>query len=57
VNLTADGDATRLHFAHRGLPRGQREQHAHGWRHFLGRLTIAAAGGDPGPDSLARAAP
>ena len=26
------------------------ESHARGWDHYLGRLAVAAAGGDPGPD-------
>ncbi|HLY84843.1 MAG TPA: SRPBCC domain-containing protein [Acidimicrobiales bacterium] len=55
VNLAGDGDATLLRFAHHGLPAGQHDQHAHGWNHFLGRLMIAAAGGDPGPDSFVEA--
>ena len=24
--------------------------HGHGWDHYLGRLAVAASGGDPGPD-------
>ena len=53
VNLRADGDATVLDFVHRGLPPAARDSHAHGWGHFLARLEVAAAGGDPGPDSMA----
>jgi uncharacterized protein YndB with AHSA1/START domain len=38
----------------RGLAAGaQREKDAHGWGHFMARLQIAAAGGDPGPDPMA----
>jgi uncharacterized protein YndB with AHSA1/START domain len=58
VTLTDDGGATLLHFNHRGLPSDEeREQHAHGWGHFLPRLGIAAAGGDPGPDPVAEGQP
>ena len=50
VRLTAEGDKTILHFAHRGLTPVQAERHGEGWDHFLARLGVAAAGGDPGPD-------
>jgi uncharacterized protein YndB with AHSA1/START domain len=53
VNLTADGDGTMVHLTHRGLPPGQVEPHRRGWTHFLARLAIAGAGGDPGPDPMA----
>jgi len=53
VTLTADGDATIVRLRHSGLePDEQREQHRHGWTHFLGRLEVAGAGGDPGPDPM-----
>jgi uncharacterized protein YndB with AHSA1/START domain len=52
ITLTADGDGTVLALEQRGVPVEQREQHAHGWSHFLDRLEIAGAGGDPGPDSM-----
>jgi uncharacterized protein YndB with AHSA1/START domain len=58
VTLTDDGGATRVHFAHRGLPSAeQREQHAQGWGHFLARLEIAGAGGDAGADPMAQVQP
>ena len=54
VTLTADGDETVIRLVHRGLPTElSRDEHAGGWRHYLARLTVAARGGDPGPDSLA----
>jgi hypothetical protein len=28
-------------------------QHRGGWDHYLDRLTVRAAGGDPGPDTTA----
>jgi uncharacterized protein YndB with AHSA1/START domain len=51
VDLRPEGDGTRLRFVHRDLPNAQAaESHAHGWDHYLPRLEIAAAGGDPGED-------
>lgn len=51
VTLRADGDATILKLRHTGLPsEAMAREHEKGWTHYLGRLTIAAAGGDPGPD-------
>ena len=50
VRLTTDGDATILDFVHRDLTPEQAERHGEGWDHFLARLGVAAAGGDPGPD-------
>jgi uncharacterized protein YndB with AHSA1/START domain len=49
--LTPEGDGTRLHFVHSGLPSTEAAaSHAHGWDHYLERLAIAAPGGDPGED-------
>lgn len=49
--LVPEGTGTRLRFTHRDLPgTGAAESHAQGWDHYLGRLAVAAAGGDPGPD-------
>jgi uncharacterized protein YndB with AHSA1/START domain len=51
VELTPEGDGTRLHFVHRDLPsEAAAESHGVGWDHYLPRLEIAAAGGDPGED-------
>ena len=51
VELTPEGNGTSLHFVHRDLPSAESvESHAHGWDHYLPRLEIAAAGGDPGED-------
>jgi uncharacterized protein YndB with AHSA1/START domain len=50
VRLTAEGNKTILDFEHRDLSPVQGERHAEGWHHFLPRLGVAAAGGDPGPD-------
>jgi uncharacterized protein YndB with AHSA1/START domain len=51
IELTPEGDGTKLRFVHRDLPgKEAAESHAHGWDHYFERLRIAAAGGDPGPD-------
>jgi uncharacterized protein YndB with AHSA1/START domain len=51
AELTAEGKGTSLRFVHRDLTREQAASHAQGWDHYLERLEIAAAGGDPGPDA------
>ena len=53
IDLTPDGDGTHLRFRHLGLPADAISDHTAGWTHYLGRLAVAAAGGDPGPDSNA----
>jgi uncharacterized protein YndB with AHSA1/START domain len=51
VELTPEGDGTKLHFVHRDLPSpAAAESHAQGWDHYLPRLSIVAAGGDAGED-------
>jgi uncharacterized protein YndB with AHSA1/START domain len=51
--LQPDGSGTLLRFVHRDLPTPESvRQHNEGWEYFLGRLQIAAAGGDPGPDKF-----
>ena len=58
VTLRPDGEATLLRLCHSGLPTPESVAgHAEGWDHFLSRLAIAAAGGDPGPDPYAEASP
>ena len=53
IELVADGGGTTLRLGHLGIRRLEDvEAHAHGWDHYLARLAIAAAGGDPGPDPL-----
>ena len=48
--LDRDG-GTLLRMAHSGLPDAQEcASHEEGWTHYLERLGVAAAGGDPGPD-------
>ena len=54
--LTPTSAGTHLRLVHRGLPPSQASMHATGWNHFLSRLTLAAAGTDPGPDPWDQAA-
>lgn len=52
VTLEADGDGTLVRLRHSGLPDEQQaSEHTKGWTHYLARLEVASAGGDPGPDS------
>ena len=51
ITLVPDGDGTIVRLRHGGLPDDDwREQHVGGWRRYLDRLTVAGAGGEPGPD-------
>jgi uncharacterized protein YndB with AHSA1/START domain len=50
VSFTRDGEDTIVRVAHRRLPAAAAAFHRAGWEHFLPRLAVAAAGGDPGPD-------
>jgi uncharacterized protein YndB with AHSA1/START domain len=52
ISLHPEGEKTRLRLVHRGLPADAVEDHDHGWSHYVGRLAIAATGGDAGPDTL-----
>jgi uncharacterized protein YndB with AHSA1/START domain len=51
ITLHPEGDKTRVRLVHRGLPDDAVNDHIRGWDHYLGRLAIAATGGDPGPDT------
>jgi uncharacterized protein YndB with AHSA1/START domain len=51
ITLVPDGDGTLLRLVHTGLPFPALDPHRDGWTHFLDRLTVRAAGGDPGPDA------
>ncbi|WP_026818059.1 SRPBCC family protein [Arthrobacter castelli] len=48
--LTSTEGGTRVDLLHSDLPETELEGHADGWVHFLVRLSVAAPGGDPGPD-------
>ena len=56
IDLTPDGEGTRLRLRQLGLPADAVEDHTEGWTYYLDRLRIAAAGGDPGPDTVSVAA-
>jgi uncharacterized protein YndB with AHSA1/START domain len=53
VSLTPDGDDTIVRVTHCRLPDRAVAFHQAGWEHYLGRLAVAAAGGDPGADPFA----
>jgi len=57
ITFAPDDGGTIVTVVHAGLPAADAEQHRLGWGHFLDRLLIAAAGGDPGPDPWANAPP
>jgi len=51
IDLEDRDGGTWLRMTHSGLPNeAQCAAHARGWTHYLGRLAIAAAGGNPGAD-------
>jgi uncharacterized protein YndB with AHSA1/START domain len=50
VTFEARGAQTHVELEHRGLAPAEAAKHGIGWPHFVGRLGVAAAGGDPGPD-------
>lgn len=50
--LVPEGTGTRLRFTHCDLPTEETVKgHSEGWDHYLPRLELAAAGGEPGRDS------
>ena len=51
IDLIDRDGGTLLRMTHSGLPNAvQCAYHNQGWAHYLGRLAIATAGGDPGVD-------
>lgn len=51
IDLTRTEGGTRLRLRHRHLlNHDAATMHARGWDHYLARLVITAAGGDPGTD-------
>jgi uncharacterized protein YndB with AHSA1/START domain len=56
IELTAEGDGTRLRLTHRIAMPELEEQTRVCWEHYIERLGIRAAGGDPGPDPMVAAA-
>jgi uncharacterized protein YndB with AHSA1/START domain len=58
IELATAGDGTSLRFVHKDLPNAEAiASHAHGWDHYLPRLEVAAAGGNPGEDPWVTQAP
>jgi uncharacterized protein YndB with AHSA1/START domain len=53
ITLIPTGDQTTVRLVHRGLPEDAVSDHTQGWDHYLGRLAVAAEGGDAGPDAPA----
>jgi uncharacterized protein YndB with AHSA1/START domain len=51
LDLIDKDGGTLLRITHSGLPTKELcDGHARGWAHYMGRLGVAAAGGDPGAD-------
>lgn len=51
ITLHPQDAKTLVRLVHRGLPDDAVPQHAHGWGHYLGRLSAASSGADNGPDA------
>lgn len=51
IDLVGNDGGTLLKMTHSGLPDAKEvAAHTQGWTHYLDRLAVAAAGGNPGPD-------
>jgi uncharacterized protein YndB with AHSA1/START domain len=51
IDLIDEDGGTLVRMTHTGLRDAEQcASHARGWSHYFGRLAVAAAGGDPGPD-------
>jgi len=50
VTFEAARGGTLVRLTHAGLPPIALDPHHDGWSHYLDRLALRAAGGDPGPD-------
>jgi uncharacterized protein YndB with AHSA1/START domain len=50
IELTPVDGGTNVRFQHHFATADARASHGVGWDHYLPRLEIAAAGGEPGPD-------
>jgi uncharacterized protein YndB with AHSA1/START domain len=56
IDLIEQGAGTLLRMTHSGLPDAKAcAAHEEGWTHYLARLAVAAAGGDPGRDPRRKA--
>ncbi len=53
ITLSPVGSETLVKLTHRGFGSEESGQsHGEGWTKYLGRLAVAASGGDPGPDEM-----
>ena len=51
IDLIDRDGGTLMRMTHSGLPNeASCANHATGWAHYIGRLSVAASGRDPGPD-------
>ncbi len=50
IDLLPERGGTTIRLTHRGLSPDELPIHRLGWDHYLPRLAVVAAGGDPGPD-------
>ncbi len=50
IDLSPQNGGTLLRLTHFHVPDVIRDKHELGWSHYLGRLKIVMAGGDPGAD-------
>ncbi|KAB2856067.1 MAG: SRPBCC domain-containing protein [Bauldia sp.] len=57
ISLQPFNGGTLLELTHSGLLPTEAAKHAVGWPHFLGRLSVAAPGDDPGADPWATEPP
>ena len=57
VELADEGEGTSVHFVHNFSTAEAAASHKTGWDHYLPRLELAAAGGDPGEDPWVTQAP
>ena len=56
IDLIDQEEGTLLRMTHSGLPDAEAcASHEQGWSHYLGRLAVAAGGGDPGRDPRRKA--
>jgi uncharacterized protein YndB with AHSA1/START domain len=56
IDLIEQAGGTLVRMTHSGLPDAEAcAAHEKGWTHYFGRLAIAAAGRDPGPDTNRKA--
>lgn len=51
IALEPQQDGTLIRLTHRDVPPDELLLHRSGWRHYLERLALRAAGIDPGPDA------